>query len=139
MGNPFVHMELSTGNVDAAKKFYKKVFDWKLEDMKGGMPYTMIKTGAKNGVGGGMAKTQMEGQPTAWLVYAEVASVKKTMAKAEKAGAKAMVPFMEIGDMGAIGVLVDPTGAAFGIWEKGKPTKKAGAKSKGKKKAAKKK
>ena len=136
MGNPFVHMELSTGNVDAAKKFYKKVFDWKLEDMKGGMPYTMIKTGAK--IGGGMAKTQMEGQPPAWLVYSEVNSVKKTMAKAEKAGAKAMVPFMPIGDMGAIGVFVDPTGAAFGIWEKGKPAKKGAAKPKGKKAAKKK-
>ncbi len=137
MGNPFIHMELSTGNVDAAKKFYKKVFDWKLEDMKGGgMPYTMLKTGAK--IGGGITKTQMEGQPPAWLVYSEVSSVKKTMAKAEKAGAKAMVPFMEIGAMGAIGVFVDPTGAPFGIWEKGKPVKKASAKPKGKKKAAKK-
>ncbi len=134
MGNPFVHMELSTGDLAAAKKFYKKVFDWKLKDLGPEMGnYSLINTGSRN-VGGGMAATSMPGQPTAWLVYAEVASVKKTIAKAEKAGAKTVVPFQEIGGMGAIGIFVDPTGASFGVWEKAK--KKAA--KKGAKKAAKK-
>jgi predicted enzyme related to lactoylglutathione lyase len=140
MGNPFVHMELSTGNVDVAKKFYKKLFDWKYEENKE-MQYTMLSTGPKS-VGGGITKIQMEGQPPAWLSYVEVASVKKTMAAAEKAGAKAVVPFMPIGEMGAIGVFIDPTGAALGIWEQNKkPAKKAAAKKAAKpaKKAAKKK
>lgn len=135
MGNPFVHMELATGNVDAAKKFYKKVFDWKLEDSKQ-MPYTMINTGSK-GVGGGMMKTMMEGQPPSWLVYAQVDSVKKTIAKAEKAGAKAVVPFQAIGANGAIGVFVDPTGAHFGVWEAAKKAKKKSAPKKSAKKAKK--
>ena len=78
----------------------------------------------------------MPEQPTAWLVYAEVDSVKKTMAKAEKAGAKVVVPFQAIGEMGAIGIFVDPTGASFGVWEKAK--KKAPAKKKAAKKAKKK-
>lgn len=136
MGNPFCHMELSTGNVDAAKKFYKHVFNWKLEEMKGGgMPYTMIQT-VKGSPGGGITKIQMEGQPPAWLVYAEVDSVNKTIAKVEKAGGKALVPYMSIGDMGAIGVFVDPTGAAFGVWEAAKkPAKKAAAKKAPAKKA----
>jgi predicted enzyme related to lactoylglutathione lyase len=134
MGNPFVHMELSTGDLAAAKKFYKKVFDWKLNDLGPEMGnYSLINTGSRN-VGGGMAATSMPGQPTAWLVYAEVASVKKTIAKAEKAGAKTVVPFQEIGEMGAIGIFIDPTGASFGVWEKAK--KKAA--KKGAKKAAKK-
>ena len=30
MGNPFAHIELTTGDLGAAKKFYKKLFDWKL-------------------------------------------------------------------------------------------------------------
>ena len=116
MGNPFVHMELSTGNVDAAKKFYKKLFDWKYDENKE-MQYTMLSTGAKGAIGGGITKIQMEGQPPAWLSYVEVASVKKKMAAAEKAGAKAVVPFMPIGEMGAIGICQDPTGAHLGVWE----------------------
>jgi hypothetical protein len=71
-----------------------------------------------------------------------VASVKKTMAKAEKLGAKAVLAFQEIGPMGAIGIFMDPQGAAIGIWEKGKPVAKV-AKTKAakttKKKPAKKK
>ncbi len=77
----------------------------------------------------------------AWLVYAQVDSVKKTIAKAEKAGAKAVIPFQPVGAKGAIGVLVDPTGAHFGIWEAAKKAKKAKKKSapkKGAKKAKKK-
>jgi predicted enzyme related to lactoylglutathione lyase len=129
MGNSFVHMELSTDDVAAAKKFYKKVFEWKLNDLGPEMGnYTLIDTGSKS-VGGGMAKKMMPGQPTAWLVYAEVDSVKKTIAKAEKAGAKAIVPFQEIGEMGAIGIFVDPTGAAFGVWEKAKKAPKTAKKA----------
>jgi hypothetical protein len=41
MGNPFVHVELMSTDVDKAKSFYGKLFDWKLEDMDmGDMTYT---------------------------------------------------------------------------------------------------
>ena len=132
MGNAFVHCELSADDVGAARKFYNKVFDWKIgpADPKMG-DYAMIDVGSKTS-GGGLTKKMMPGQPTAWLNYVEVASVKKTMAKAEKAGAKALVPFQDIGEFGAIGIFMDPQGAALGVWEK-KPAKKA-AKKKPKKK-----
>lgn len=129
MGNGFCHVELNTTDTDAAKKFYKGLFGWKLEDMpQPGMEYTMIVP--NGGVGGGIAKVQMEGQPTAWLSYVEVADVKKTIAKAREGGAQIMVEYQPIGEMGAIGVFVDPQGAALGVWAPGKkaaspPAKKA--------------
>jgi len=124
MGNPFAHMELTTADPGAARKFYKKVFDWKLTVLGPDMGnYTLIDTGSKT-VGGGMTAKMMPNQPTAWMVYAEVDSVKKTMAKAEKAGAKIVVPFQPIPDMGAIGVFIDPTGAGFGVWKKKAAAKK---------------
>ena len=47
MGNPFVHVELNTGDVDKAKKFYGQLFAWKFEDVAMGPSgqYTMIKPG----------------------------------------------------------------------------------------------
>jgi predicted enzyme related to lactoylglutathione lyase len=137
MANGFAHCELSTGDVAQAKKFYKSVFDWKLNDVKG-MPYTMVDVG-KGGVGGGITKTMMPGQPTAWMPYVEVADVKKSLAKAKKAGGKVVLDFHPIGEMGAIGVFLDPTGAALGVWEGAKkaPAKKAAAKPAKKKAAAK--
>jgi predicted enzyme related to lactoylglutathione lyase len=73
-----------------------------------------------------------------WLPYVEVDDVKKTVEKARKLGANIQVDYMEIGDMGAIGVFVDPTGAAIGVWEAAKPAKKAKKAAKKAKKGAKK-
>ena len=36
MANPFVHVELATGDLDKAKEFYRKLFDWKLDDAHAG-------------------------------------------------------------------------------------------------------
>ena len=113
MPNPFAHIELSTDDVKKAKKFYQSVFAWKLTDMPG-MPYTMIDVGG--GAGGGMQKKQMAEAPTAWLPYVQVDDVKVTMAKAIKAGAKPALEYQEIGEMGAIGIFIDPAGAALGVW-----------------------
>jgi hypothetical protein len=140
MGNAFVHTELSVDDVAAAKKFYKTLFDWKLSDTGPEMGnYTLIDVGSKTS-GGGITGKMSPTQPTGWLSYVEVASVKKTMEKAQQAGATVVVPYQEIGEMGAIGVFLDPQGAALGLWEKGKPAPKKPAPKKpaAKKPAAKK-
>lgn len=129
MGNPFAHIELTTGDLGAAKKFYKKLFDWKLSDTpmgEGGGIYTMIAPG--KGPGGGMQAQPMPGAPVTWLPYVEVADVKKSLAKAEKGGAKVILPVMDIGKNGIIGIFVDPGGAMLGLWSKAKPAKKTAKK-----------
>jgi predicted enzyme related to lactoylglutathione lyase len=131
MPNQFAHIELTTSDLGAAKKFYKKLFDWKLTDTpmgSDGAIYTMIATG--KGAGGGMQMQPMPGAPITWLPYVEVDSVKKSLAKAEKAGAKVILPLMDIGKNGIIGIFTDPTGAALGVWEKAKPAKKTAKKAK---------
>jgi uncharacterized protein len=126
MGNPFCHIELNTDDVSKAKKFYKGLFDWKIGPM--GPGYDGIDVG-KGGTGGGMMKKQMPEVPTHWLPYVLVDSVKKTIAKAKKLGAKVHVDYMPIGDMGAIGIFSDPSGASIGLWEAAKkPAKKTAAK-----------
>jgi uncharacterized protein len=136
MANGFAHCELSTTDIGQAKKFYKSVFDWKLSDVKG-MPYTMVDVG-KGGVGGGIQKVMMPGQPTAWMPYVQVDDVKKSLARAKKAGGKVVLDFHAIGEMGAIGVFLDPAGAALGVWEAAKkaPKKAAAKKAPAKKKAS---
>jgi hypothetical protein len=131
MANPFAHIELTTSDLGAAKKFYKKLFDWKLTDMPmgDGPVYTMIAPG--KGPGGGMQAQPMPGAPVTWLPYVEVADVKKALAKAEKGGAKVIMPMMDIGKNGIIGIFTDPAGALLGVWAKAKPAKKAKKKKKG--------
>lgn len=92
------------------------------------MNWTGIDVG--KGVGGGMGGKQSPNQPTAWTAYVDVDDVKKTIAKAQKAGAKIVIPFMQVGDMGCLGVFVDPQGATMGVWQATKKPAAAPAKKK---------
>ena len=123
MANPFVHVELSSNDVGAAKAFYGKLFDWKLEDTPMGpdMTYTMISVG--EGTGGGMMKNMMPGSPSFWLAYVLVDDIGAATKKAESLGAKIVKDSIEVPDMGWLSIIADPTGAALGLWQ----TKTAGA------------
>jgi hypothetical protein len=139
MSNPFVHFELNTTDTKKAQAFYKKLFDWKFASMPmgGPEPYIMVDSGQK-GLGGGITKKPMAEAPTQWLIYVQVDSVKKTIAKAKKLGATIYVEYMPIPGMGAFGIFGDPTGAGLGVWERSAapPAKKGGAKKGATKKGA---
>jgi len=133
MPNPFVHIELHTPDVKAAKKFYKGLFDWKVEDqqMGPGMVYTTIAVG-KGTAGGMMAKAEQE--PTQWLPYVQVDDVDKTAAKAQKLGGNVIVPPADIPNVGRFAIMIDPTGAGVGIFmaKRRAPARKPAAKAKAK-------
>jgi predicted enzyme related to lactoylglutathione lyase len=116
MANAFVHVELHTTDVDKAKGFYGKLFEWTLEDVPMGDfgTYTMINVG--KGTGGGMMKQQIPGAPSAWLPYVEVQDISAATKKAQSLGAKIMKDVTEVMDMGWLSILVDPTGAVLGLW-----------------------
>ena len=117
MANPFVHIELNTTDPVKAKTFYGDLFDWKLDDMP--MPegsYTMIGVG-DDGTGGGIMKMPMPGAPSVWVPYVSVDDVKAATAKARSLGGNVIRDVTEIPDMGSFSIVLDPTGAAFGIWE----------------------
>jgi uncharacterized protein len=125
MANPFVHVELHTGDVAKAKAFYSKLFGWKLEEMPmpGGGTYTMIQVG--EGTGGGMMTAQPPGSAPRWQAYVGVDDVAASTRKAKELGAKIMMDRTEVGDAGVMSVIVDPTGAAIALWQaKQRPQKK---------------
>jgi predicted enzyme related to lactoylglutathione lyase len=117
MANPFVHVELNTTDPDRAKDFYGKLFTWKMEDMQmgPGMTYTMIQPG--EGTGGGLMKHPVPGAPSQWLAYVVVDDVRASTAKAKAMGAQVMKDVSEVPDMGWFSIILDPTGAALGLWQ----------------------
>ena len=117
MPNPFVHVELSTTDLAAAKSFYQSLFDWKLDDvdMGGGHSYTMINVGA--GTGGGMMTHPMPGAPSIWLPYVLVEDVAAAVAKAKSLGATILRDVMEVMGAGSLAIIQDPTGATLGFWQ----------------------
>ena len=116
MANPFVHVELNTTDVDRAKAFYGKLFDWSLEDIPmGPMTYTMIKV--KEGTGGGIMKQLIPGASSAWLPYVDVPDIKRATQEAKTLGASIMKDVTEVMNMGWLSIIVDPTGAMLGLWQ----------------------
>jgi uncharacterized protein len=114
MGNPFVHVELMTNDVAAAKTFYKSLFDWQIEDFPE-MEYSVVKVG--EGTGGGMMKSPRPGSPPSWLAYVQVSDVASSTKRAQELGAKVMKEKTEVPGMGWFSVVVDPQGAPFAMWE----------------------
>jgi len=117
MANPFVHIELGTTDIAKAKSFYGALFDWKLKDeqMGPGMTYTMVNVG--EGTGGGMMKHPVPGAPSAWLPYVLVNDIEASTAKAKALGAKVMREVTPVMDQGFISIIIDPTGAALGLFQ----------------------
>jgi len=113
MANPFVHVELQTKDVEKSKKFYLSMFDWKLEDF--GADYTIIKVG--EGTGGGMMKKPDPAISDNWMPYVMVDDVRAATKKAGSLGAAIHRDVTEVPGMGWFSVIIDPTGAAFGLWQ----------------------
>jgi hypothetical protein len=114
MANPFVHIELHTQDVDKSKKFYASMFDWKMEEIPG-MDYTIINVG--EGTGGGIMKNPMPSDSDNWLPYILVDDVAASTKKAKSLGAAIAKDVTEVPDMGWFSVIIDPTGAVFGLWQ----------------------
>jgi predicted enzyme related to lactoylglutathione lyase len=68
-----------------------------------------------------MMKHPVPGAPSAWLPYVEVDDIAASTAKAKSLGGTVMKDVTEVMDAGWISVIIDPTGAALGLW---KPKKK---------------
>jgi predicted enzyme related to lactoylglutathione lyase len=120
MANPFVHIELHTGDLAKAKAFYSGLLDWNLQDLpmpSGEGSYTMIDVG--EGTGGGMMSDP--GVPPHWMAYIGVDDVAAATAKAKSLGATVIQDVMVVGEYGLMSVMTDPTGATFALWEAKNP------------------
>lgn len=110
-------IELFTPDTDAAAAFYGEVFGWTAtepDEQFGG--YRMFLHGGRP-VAGLMANDGSMGSPNAWSVYLATDDVAAVLEKAADAGATVVAGPMQVGDLGHMGVLVDPAGATVGAWQ----------------------
>jgi predicted enzyme related to lactoylglutathione lyase len=109
--------ELATRDIDAAKDFYTRVFNWTAltHGTGGDQQYTEWQIDGRS-IGGGMNMSAMypPNVPPHWLVYFVVANTDDIVKGAQELGGKVMAPAMDI-PQGRIAVLGDPQGAAFAV------------------------
>jgi uncharacterized protein len=111
----FVWFEHVSNDVAAARQFYERLLGWNTEmmAMPGGTAYAMIHNG-ETGIGG-YAQARA-GAPTQWLSYLSVDDVDSSYKAAIAAGAKSVVAPMDVGPVGRMATIADPTGGTLALW-----------------------
>jgi predicted enzyme related to lactoylglutathione lyase len=102
--------------MDLAWTFYEAVLGWSAKESDtGDMKYVEFTLGGRS-VAGMMAQDPSQaGMPSYWMPYFQPADIDKMVGEATALGARVMVPKMAIPG-GEFAVLVDPQGAAFGLF-----------------------
>jgi uncharacterized protein len=114
-----VHVEIPAANVEAAGKFYKELFDWKLNHMAE-MNYTMWES-IDGSSYGGLPPVSDENPAGQVLVYIASDDIEADLKKVEKLGGKVIHAKAEIPGMGWFGVFQDPTGNFLGLYTSANP------------------
>jgi len=110
MGNPVVHFEIAGSDATGLQKFYSSLFAWKI-DADNPMNYGMVDTA--EGIGGGVGPSP-DGEKHLTF-YVQVADLQAALDKAEKLGAKTVMPPMDIPDGPSIAQFADPAGNVVGL------------------------
>ena len=116
VGNP-CWIDLFTTDPEASKAFYGALLGWTAEDT--GEEYGGYITFAKDGhlVAGAMKNDGAGGMPDLWTIYLATEDAKATTEATLAAGGQVIVAPMDVGTLGTMLVLVDPSGAAIGAWQ----------------------
>ncbi|MDX6645234.1 MAG: uncharacterized protein QOK40_961 [Miltoncostaeaceae bacterium] len=112
--NPLVHLELHTGDLPRACAFYAQVCGWRPERIGGGrFSYWALDLG--EGVSGGAVECPT--QRPLWLPYVEVAEIAAVTDRAERLGARILLPPRE-GPAGWRSVVAAPAGGEIAFWQR---------------------
>ncbi len=103
--------ELWTSDVEAARKFYSGLFNWKFKNSPG---YTEAHVG-NVAVGGMMQADPKMKMPSHWSPYFAVDDADAATKKAKSLGAKVGKEPEDIPEVGRFSVLEDPQGARFNL------------------------
>ena len=105
--------ELVTTDVPEASKFYTRLLGWTTAAF--GTDYTLFNKEGQNV--GGLMKTPQPGMPAQWVAYVCVEDVDATAAKAAELGGRVMAAPFDVPEVGRIAVVLDPQGAAIGLFK----------------------
>jgi hypothetical protein len=114
MGRAVVHFEIGCRDSKKTQEFYKKLFDWKIQEMG---PAAMIAA-ETGGIAGHI--TALGHEPQHYTIfYVDVDDVAGYLEKAKSLGAKTLVPSVDI-PTGTFAWMQDPEGNTVGLWKANK-------------------
>ena len=118
MTSDIVHIEIPVKNLQSAKEFYEKIFDWKIEIIPGFDDYAFFTT-SETGVGGAFERSDTKVAKGEIMLHIETENIPNTLETIVKAGGKIVKEKTEIGnEFGFYAVFEDIFGNVLGLWSK---------------------
>ena len=117
-GEPVDWFEVLGSDSGRTQRFYADLFGWTVGGSDSGTPpsYGMADTGAGRGIQGGLGSSTDAHWAT---IYASVADVEQTLAKAESLGGSRIYGPMAVDDHMQTGAFRDLAGNVFGVYHHG--------------------
>jgi predicted enzyme related to lactoylglutathione lyase len=113
MGCPVTQWQILAKDPDATAAFYTSLFDWRVSS-DNPLGYRRIDTGSSDGIAGGIWPSPPEGHGFVQL-FVRVESVADHVARAERLGARVIVPPQHLPEGDVLAILQDPQGLPFGM------------------------
>lgn len=111
--------DLWTSDVEGSRRFYGELFGWEAQEPSPEFGGYFMFTRDGVPVAGGMGDMGDMRANNSWKIYLSVDDAAKTVEAAEANGARVVAPATAVADIGVQAVLIDPTGAAVGVWQAG--------------------
>lgn len=110
-------VELSTPDIEPARKFYSDLFGWQISADNDPDGYLHIKNGESH-IGGIQPAAFRNPQiPPHWMIYLLVSDCKAAASKASELGSQSLLEPMDMPKVGRMAVLKDPQGAVFALFQ----------------------
>ena len=115
--------DIPADNIERAKKFYKSVFGWKINDVPQ-MDYNIIHTVATDNnmmpkvsgvINGGMMKRMKDEKSP--VIVIDTKNLDKELNKVKEHGGELVTEKMKVGDIGYYAYVKDTKGNTIGIFE----------------------
>ena len=110
--------DLTSDDPGVATTFYAGLFGWAFGEGSGPMRYQMASLDGESVAGVGQRPSAAP-FPACWTVYFASEDLEASCARIVEAGGEVAMGPLSVGPAGSMAVGIDPTGAAFGLWQPG--------------------
>jgi predicted enzyme related to lactoylglutathione lyase len=113
MGSPVIHFEVGGSDAERSRRFYQELFGWEIT--VDGSGYGAVRTGSKQGIGGGV----MQAPPgrSNWVTfYVAVDDLETSLRSVEELGGTRITEPVPVGEVGSFAMFADPDGNMIGLF-----------------------
>ncbi|MCS4490393.1 VOC family protein [Corynebacterium sp. ES2775-CONJ] len=106
-------IDLTTSQMDVSTQFYEKIFGWEIEKISS--DYRLARLQGLP-VAGFVERPEQSQQPDTWVTYFQAGDIARSVAHVEELSGQVLTSPRSV-KLGSVALLVDPTGALFGLVE----------------------